>query len=124
MVREYEVAEITKQLAAKHYDIMRDLYDNMTRKEEVYSPLLYPWFSASVSKSRILYAMLDCAAVMQDDEKMDFICGHLTDFDSSDRCYAVEEIGNSIRTPKQRETVINAVADKESSTRRTARRPD
>ena len=109
-----------KQLAAKHYDIMRDLYDNMTRKEEVYSPLLYPWFSASVSKSRILYAMLDCAAVMQDDEKIDFICGHLTDFDSSDRCYAVEEIGNSIRTPKQRETVINAVADKESSTRRTA----
>ena len=109
-----------RQLAAKHYDIMQDLYDNMPHKEEVYSPLLFPWFMASVSKSRILYAMLDCAAVMQDDEKIDFICGRLTEFDANNRCYAVEEIGNALRTPKQRETVINAVADKESNTRRTA----
>ncbi len=109
-----------RQLAAKHYDIMQNLYDNMTHKEEVYSPLLYPWFGASVSKSRILYAMLDCAAVMQDDEKIDYICGRLTEFDAANRCHALEEIGNALRTPKQRETVINAVADKESGTRRNA----
>ncbi len=109
-----------KALAAKHYDIMRNMYEKMPHKEEKYAPLLYPWFSASISKSSILYCMLDCALVLADDEKIDFISGRLTEFDTYKREHAIEEIGNAMRTSKQRETVINAVADKESGTRRTA----
>ena len=107
-------------LAAKHYDIMRNMYEKMPHKEEKYSPLLYPWFSASISKSSILYCMLDCALVLADDEKTDFISERLSEFDVDKRAHAIEEIGNKMRTSKQRETVINAVADKESMTRGTA----
>lgn len=109
-----------KALAAKHYDIMRNMYEKMPHKEEKYSPILYPWFSASISKSSFLFRMLDCALVMADDEKIDFISDKITEIDADHRAYAIEEIGNAMRTPKQRETVINAVADKESGTRRTA----
>lgn len=109
-----------KQLASVHYDILLNMYEKMPHKEEKYAPLLYPWFSASVSKSDILYCMIDCASIIEDDEKIDFICNHLTEIDTYNRCYAVSLIGEALRTPKQRETVINAVADKESDTRKTA----
>ena len=109
-----------RQLAARHYEIMRKLYEKMPQKEMIYAPLLYPWFSASISKSRILSAMLDAAVVMEDDEKIDRICENITGFDPHDRAAAVQEIGSVMRTRKQRETIINAVADKESVTRRCA----
>ena len=109
-----------KQLAATHCDILQNMYEKMPHKEEKYSPLLYPWFSASVSKSDILYCMIDCAGILEDDEKIDFICDRLSEFDTYNRCHAVEVIGEALHTPKQRETVINAVADKESMTRGTA----
>ena len=109
-----------KALAAKHYDIMQNMYNTMTHKKEEYRPLLYPWYGAYITKSSILFRMLDCALVMADDEKIDLISDKITEIDTDYRAYAIEEIGNTMHTPKQRETVINAVADKESGTRRTA----
>ncbi len=109
-----------KQLAAIHYNIMRNMYEKMLHKEENYYPLLYPWFGTSVSKSDILYCMLNCADIMEDDEKIDFICDHFSEFDTKKRYQVAKKAGKVIHTPKQRETIINAVADKESMTRSTA----
>lgn len=109
-----------KKLAEKHYDILLGLYENLPKKELSYSPLLFPWFGTSVSRSQILSCMLDCASVLEDNGRLDFLCGRITEFDADSRSHAIEMIGKNIQTPKQRETIINAVADKESMTRGAA----
>ncbi len=105
------------QLAEKHYHILLGLYENMPQKALTFSPILYPWFGTSVTKGQILACMLDCAVILKDNNKIDFLCDHITEFDLYSRHYAIKSISENIATPKQRETIINAVADKESMTR-------
>ncbi|MCR5610082.1 MAG: DUF4132 domain-containing protein, partial [Lachnospiraceae bacterium] len=109
-----------KELGKKHYDILLEMYNNIPKKEIEYKPMLYPWFSASVSKGNILYCMLNCAKCLGDNDKIDFICDRLSEFDTYKRSHAIERIGSNINSLKQRETVIKAVADKESYTRKCA----
>ncbi len=106
-----------RKLAAKHFDMLMNLYNSMPKKKMEYEKILFPWFSSSISKSELLCCMLDTARVLDDDEKIDFICEHLTEIDVGFRSNALEFICEKIKTPNQREVLVNAAADKESSTR-------
>ena len=106
-----------KALAARHYAIMLNLYNTMPKKEYQYKELLFPWFSASISKSQILSYMTDMAVVLDDNDKKDFICERLTEISTDYRASVTAEILFDPKTDKQRETLINCIADKESWTR-------
>lgn len=109
-----------KTLAAKHYDILLNMYSILPKKRVDYPQILYPWHSAAISKSDLLCGMLDTARILEDNDKIDFICDKLTEFESSNRSYALKIISNILKTPKQRATLVNAAADKESYTRHKA----
>ena len=109
-----------KALAAKHYEIMKNMCELMPKKKVVYEPMLFPWNSSGTSTSVMLSAMLDCACILDDDEKVDDICGRINEFDVNHRWNAVGIIGERRNTPRQREVLIRAAADRESYTRKTA----
>lgn len=109
-----------KKDAQKHYDIMLNMYNIMPKKEISYKNNIYEWYSTSISKSKILYCMADIADFLEDDEKIDYICGHLSEIEPGFRRDVLLRINKRNKTALQRETIINAVADKESYTRNAA----
>lgn len=109
-----------KALAAKHYDIMHNMYNIMPQKKVEYSPMLYPWYSSYITRSILLLCMLNAAIAMEDDDKVDFVSGKLGEIESGYRASALESIAQRLATPKQRSVLINAAADRESSTREKA----
>lgn len=106
-----------KNTAEKHYAILRNMYDTLPKKAITYEKILFPWHSSYISKSELLVCMLAAAEVLDDDEKIDFISGRLSEINTDNRRDALEEIGKIHRTSVQRSAVLNAVADKESYTR-------
>ena len=109
-----------KELAAKHYDILIGMYSSMPQKKVEYAPILYPWYASYMTKSILLMCALEAACVMEDDTKLDFLCGRLSEIDSGSRAHALEKIAARLTTRKQRDTVINAVADRDGYTRKKA----
>ena len=109
-----------KDLAAKHYHILIHMYDIIPEKKVEYKPILYPWYSSYMSKSILLMCALEAATVMEDDEKIDFLCGKLLEIESGSRAHALEKIAARMNTRKQLDTVINAIADRDSYTRQKA----
>ena len=109
-----------KDLAARHYDILLHMYEIMPDKKAEFSPILYPWYASYMSKSILLMCALEAACVMEDDTKIDFLCGKLSEVESGSRAHALEKIAARMTTPKQRDTVINAVADRDGYTRKKA----
>ena len=109
----------------RHYDILLGLFKSLPKKKIEYDPFLFPWFSDSVSKSRILQCMLGAAMVLGDEEKLTYIGTHLKDFDAVVRSEVIDLIGDMLEktnggSHELRSIVVNAVADKESYTRRAA----
>ena len=109
-----------KELAARHYEILLHMYEIMPEKKVEFNPILYPWYASYMSKSILLMCALEAACVMEDDEKIDFLCGKLSEVESGSRAHALEKIAARLTTPKQRDTVINAVADRDGYTRKKA----
>jgi hypothetical protein len=96
------------------------MYEIMPEKKVEFNPILYPWYASYMSKSILLMCALEAACVMEDDEKIDFLCGKLSEVESGSRAHALEKIAARLTTPKQRDTVINAVADRDGYTRKKA----
>ena len=109
-----------KNLAEEHYDILINMYEKMPEKKVEYRPILYPWYATYMSRSILLMCALEAACVMENDAKIDFLCGKLLEIDSGSRAHALEKIASRLTTKKQRDTVINAVADRDSYTRKKA----
>ncbi len=109
-----------RALAAKHYDIMHRMYDIIPHKKEEFSPMLYPWYSTFMTKSILLLCMLNAAIAMEDDAKVDFVSDRLGEIESGYRASALESIALRLGSPRQRSVLINAAADRESSTRQKA----
>ena len=114
-----------KTAAKKHYDIMLNLFNSMDKKAIKYDPLLFPWYSGEITKSRILQCMLGAAIALNDEQKLEYLGDHITDFDASVRADVIDVIGADLemtggKNQALRNILINAAADKESYTRKTA----
>ena len=109
-----------KALAARHYDILLHMYERMPQKKVEYAPILYPWYASYMTKSILLMCALEAACVMEDDDKIDFLCGRLTEIESGSRAHALEKIASRLATRTQRDTLLQAAADRETFTRKKA----
>ncbi len=114
-----------KYAAKKHYDILNNLFNSMDKKKISYDPFLFPWFAVDLTKSRILQCMLGAAIALNDESNFEYLGNHLTDFDTSARSGVIDVIGAMLemtggKNQALRDILINAVADKESYTRRVA----
>ena len=109
-----------KELAARHYDILINMYNIMPQKKVEFKPILYPWYASYMTKSILLMCALEAACAMEDDDKIDYLCGKLPEIESGSRAHALEKIAARLTTRIQRDTVINATADRDSYTRQKA----
>ncbi len=110
-----------RELAARHYDILIHMYNILPQKKVEYVPILFPWYATYMSRSILLMCALNAAGVLEDDKKIDFLCTKLPEIESGSRGHALERIGERrLATKVQRDTVLNAVADRESFTRQKA----
>ena len=106
-----------KDRARLHYNKLLELYNSMTKKSIKYDPIVFPWFASETTKSRILRSILGTALVLDDDDIFDYLSDKVLEFDSGCRSDLIKAIGDRLHTQKQRQTVINAAADKETYTR-------
>ena len=110
----------TEEEMERSFETMRYIYDRIKGKSVEFSPCIFPWYSASLSKSRVIENMCYLAFYLQDKEKKDFLCGLLKECDAVDRSRCMAMVLHSPETRLQRETLISMLSDKESWTRRKA----
>ncbi len=104
----------------QNFETMRYIYDRIEGKTVEFSPCIFPWYSASLSKSRVIENMCYLAFYLQDTRKKDFLCGLLKECEAGSRADCVGMVLHSPTTQLQRETLIAMLSDKESWTRQRA----
>lgn len=110
----------TEEEMAHNFETMRYIYDNIEGKSAEFSPCIFPWYSASLSKSRIIENMCYLAFYLQDVRKKDFLCGLLKECEAGSRANCVGMVLHSPETQLQKETLVSMLSDKESWTRQRA----
>lgn len=110
--------------ARRHFVILKDLLAGMGKKKLEYSPFIFPWYSASLSKNQLVKRICLIAYLLGEPEAMDYAAGLLSQIDPSEgyssRRNYLEMLLHDPQTPTQEELLLAAIADKESYTRRTA----
>lgn len=110
--------------ARRHFTILKDLLAGMGKKKLEYSPFIFPWYSAGLSKSQLVKRICLIAYMLDEPEAIDYAAGLLSRIDPSEgyssRRNFLELLLHAPRTPAQEEQLLAAIADKESNTRRTA----
>ncbi len=114
----------SKEAAYEYYDIMKKIYLNMPKKKLEFNPVVFPWYSAYVSKTQLIIRMCVTAYALEDNELIDDACSYLPYIDSTEgyvnRSIYLELMTYKKATEVQRRNLVEAVADKESYTRQTA----
>jgi len=108
----------TKEDAYACYSIMKQIYEQIPKKALVYSPVVFPWHSAYISKAQLAVRMCTTAYALSDVSLMEDACSYLSDI--AGRSTYLQLLTHDARSPKLRKYLICAVADKETYTRQTA----
>ncbi|MCM1497189.1 MAG: DUF4132 domain-containing protein [Clostridium sp.] len=107
--------------AEAYYQLLLALYQEMPKNSLDFSPCIFPWYSASLTKSAFISRMCVIARMLRDNEKLDECCPWIKDCDTSERglclAYALEQPETKI----QRTVVTEALCNKESWTRNRAK---
>ncbi len=109
-----------KAEAEKYYDILIEIYKGISGKSVDFSPCIFPWYSASLSKTVVIEKLCNIARLLGNSEMIDSLCGLLKECESSNRSRCVELLLENPTTPVQKEAVTAMLCDKESWTRRRA----
>lgn len=110
-----------KQEAEKYYGLLRNLYGEMPKKSLDFSPCIFPWYSASLTKSGLISRMCVIARMLRDNEKLDECCPWIKDCDTSERGLCAAFALEQPETKLQRAVVTELLGNKESWTRDRAK---
>lgn len=110
----------SKEQALEMCDWLMEIHSSMKGKELVCDPCIFPWYAASVRKSDLMEKAMVIAAMMQDQERIEKLCGRLTDCASDDRQMYFSLLTRGEKTPVIRKTIIDCLEDKSFPTRRVA----
>lgn len=105
----------------EHYRLIKSLYYSFSGKKKVFSPCVFPWYEASISKSDLAEILCTMALLLGDDIKLDECCRFIKDITFRRSDY-LAELTAAPRTPVQRNTLLEGLADKEADTRKEAYR--
>ena len=119
------VSEIyeSEEQARHHYGIQKGLADSMKKRKIEYSPMIFPWYGASLDKSDLTERMAVTAYALQDQALIDEVCTRLSDITDSyynTRFYYVRLLLHDPQTAVQKKALLGYVADKEGYTRTSA----
>ncbi|MCF0111671.1 MAG: DUF4132 domain-containing protein [Erysipelotrichaceae bacterium] len=110
-----------KKTAEKQYEILKQA-QSTAKKEQVFSPVVFPWYGVKLTRSQLVVPMMFLAYVLEDPDKMDEVCGMLplVDADTGHRQNLLRLLLHEPKTEVQRTTLLEAIADREGQTRSTA----
>lgn len=118
---------LSQEEAYNHFELLMKLYCAMPKKKLDFSPCIFPWYSVTLTKGALAIRMAVLAYALNDDGLMDRICPELSNIgEASDGRYyssRSQYVGLLLHNPtteKQREALVEYVADKETMTRKIA----
>lgn len=106
--------------ARKHFYLWNELYQTLPKKGRIYSPCIFPWYSVSITPSKVVYHMALIAYMLQEEELIDQVCPLFSEIESYDRSVFLRLLFHHPKTDLQKQTLIQALADKTSDTRSKA----
>lgn len=110
-----------RQEAETYYQLLLELYHEMPKNSLDFSPCIFPWYSASLTKSALISRMCVIARMLGDNEKLDECCLWIKDCDTSERGLCLAFALEFPETKVQRAVVTEALCNKESWTRDRAK---
>lgn len=103
--------------AYTHYEILKNVLENMPKKKIEYNPSIFPWYGVSLSKTQLVKRMCVIAYALGDISMMDYVASILSYIDASDgyssRNYYIELLLHDPRTEIQKELLVGYMADRE-----------
>lgn len=104
----------------KFYDIMLEIYKGIPGKGVEFSPCIFPWYSATLSKTDVIENLCRIAKMLEKNDKIDYVCGLLKECDATNRSRCLYILLDKPTTSIQKEVATSMLCDKESWTRKTA----
>lgn len=108
----------SREEASEHYRLMQELYNAIPKKELIYSPCIFPWHSAKISKSDLVFCMAATAHVLRDPDLIDEQCGKLSELSS--KSMFMDLFLTEPKTETQKRTLVTCVADRAEYARKKA----
>ena len=108
------------QEAKQFWQILAGLLDALPKKDPVFSPCVFPWFSAELSRKTILSRMALIAGILDDPDDIDTVVSMLPQFDATQRVMFIRILLRHPQTKAQRRALTEAICDKETYTRKEA----
>ncbi|MBE5766437.1 MAG: DUF4132 domain-containing protein [Clostridiales bacterium] len=109
-----------RQETEKFYTLMLRLLSEVPKKALEFSPCVFPWHSAHLSRSQFVDAVCILAVMLGDVEKIDTACTLLPNCTAACRSAYFAALMREVKSPIQRQILTAALADKEFSTQLTA----
>ena len=110
----------TSEQATEMCDWLMEVHGSMKQKEMVFDPCIFPWYRACVKKSDLVEKAMVIAAMVKDQARIEKLCPHLADCDAFGRNIYFNMLTRGKKTPVIRRTIIDALEDKSTDTRRAA----
>lgn len=117
---EYSTWFESKAEVNDNYLLMKKLYSSFSGKSKTYSPCVFPWHEVSIKKSDFAEILCTLAALSGDNAKIDEACSLIKECDSDRRQSCFFTLLRDPRTPLQRKTMLEGLADRETYTRKSA----
>lgn len=114
--REYFGSE---QEAREFHALLVDIRSRVGKKQ-VFEPCVFPWHKAVLDKADLAGRICVIAGLLGDDRVIDDSVRYFAECDSGLRHYLLAPVYGRMRTPAQRELVLNSVCDKGEYSRKTA----
>ena len=117
---EYNTWFESKAEIHEHYLLIKKLYSAFTGKTKTFSPCIFPWYEAKISKNDFAEILCTLAALSSDNAKIDESCELIKECNSDQRQFYFSALLRDPKTEVQRKTVLEGLADKETYTRKAA----
>ena len=104
----------------EQYKIISDIYSSFKGKDKLFSPCVFPWHAAKISKSQLAEALCGIAAFSEDTDKIDECAPLVKECSADNRRRYYTALLHEPKTDIQRNALIDGLADKESGTRMQA----
>lgn len=109
----------SREEAEEYYEIFLSILNSIPKKEVVFSPCVFPWYSAALTRSAVATRLCVTAHWLGDNDKIDFACTLIKDI-GTNRRGILEMLLNKPKTPTQYKLLTASLCDRESYTRDAA----
>ena len=101
-------------------DWLMEVFSGMKKKELVFSPCIFPWYSAVLKKSSLAEMAMVIAAILEDQNRIDWLCSFIPECDSGCRSFYLKMLTIKKKTPAVRKAIVSCLEDRSFDTRHAA----